>query len=1041
MSFQISFPFHALQITFSDEITLTLPLSDTDNLRIGQPLHLVIGQYAEALQRHLITKGKLQSLLAEWHAHPFQKAQLQVDIPAATDGISYPDCKLALTYWMQPKAYGLWGIIPTMDVEAFAKNSKQLEARLRAAVLTDLQRRKLLANVQDIVAILRLEQQQLSQQDILLRLPNLELPEEATEEAKIPILPKVAQRLAMTSPVTFGRSEELQQLERALKGTFTQNVLLVGASGVGKTALVWEIVRQSKKRKIKGYFWETTASVLIKELSIGTGWKDNLSSLITELQDTRDWLFVRNLHELFEVGQYEGSQISLADYLRTFINRGDLRIVSECTPEELARIEVRNPGLLSLFQIIRISEPPSDAMMDIVIQKVRQLARRQQLFIAQDTIAEVMQLNRRFMPYSGFPGQPIRFLERMILSQPEPVAPSKKKRNTPSRRTIDRSEVIRYFCDHTGMPQLMIDRKLPIQPAQLRQYFNEQVFGQQKAVEALVHVLTSVKTGLARTGQPIASLLFVGPTGVGKTELAKVLAKFMFGNRKRMIRFDMSEYSDFYAVQRLIGMGQQEDGLLTAAVRRDPFSVVLFDEIEKADRSFYDLMLGVLGEGRLTDNRGRTVNFCSTIIIMTSNIGAEQFSTNKVSFKRGVDAPQVEAHFTRAVENAFRPELRNRIDQIIAFAPLSKLVMQQVIRREMQLFRQREGMRSARLHLQIDDKVLDYLATKGYDPLYGARYLQRTMRQELIIPLAKAINTADVDSHLNIAVKVVGAGLQVSTAEDEMELDLLLEELEKEASADTAAELRRAVIRLQEGHFYIKMRQDCNRLEQLKRRNVNEFWNNATYSRLYAHYQETAQRLIQLEQDIRTYEDQLALAVMNRAVYRPEINEQIEAWRAAFFQLKLDMYAQANPNSNRVHIGIYGSDVTTLLGIYDGIIRLHGYTYRWQSVWHRQSYYNELIEHIYLAQQEESEELQTNTVLDKRADYLKKIETTQEKAMNASTAPSPIPSRKTDTLVGVELEIVGAAAHLFFQAEDGFQEWKVSDKSTHLYYVEVSARA
>ena len=265
----------------------------------------------------------------------------------------------------------------------------------------------------------------------------------------------------------------------------------------------------------------------------------------------------------------------------------------------------------------------------------------------------------------------------------------------------------------------------------------------------------------------------------------------MFGSRDRLIRFDMSEFSDPWSVMRLTGQGPHSDGLLTSAIRREPFGVLLFDEIEKADASFYDLLLQILGEGRLSDSRGKLVNFCSAIIIMTSNIGAASLQGNRIGWKRGLETKEVSDHFTRAVEKNFKPELYNRIDSIVAFEPLSKETVRYVVEREIALFRQREGIRFRRLDLEIGEAVMDYLAEKGYDTKYGARYLQRAVREELIVPLSYQLNAQEFDDQLMIKVVMENGNLTIHATSDPLAFELLMEKWDKLTLSEETSHHRR----------------------------------------------------------------------------------------------------------------------------------------------------------------------------------------------------------------------------------------------------------
>ena len=240
----------------------------------------------------------------------------------------------------------------------------------------------------------------------------------------------------------------------------------------------------------------------------------------------------------------------------------------------------------------------------------------------------------------------------------------------------------------------------------------------------------------------------------------------MFSHRNRMIRFDMSEYSSYYAVLRLIGLGYGSEGILTGAVRQTPFCVLLFDEIEKAHPNFYDLLLQILGEGRLTDSQGKMVNFCSTIIIMTSNIGAERYQRGSIGWKREEAGETVDHHFLSEVEKHFRPELFNRIDRVIPFRPLDREVVRAVLDREIKQLYKREGVKFRRLELKVADSVKDHLAVLGYDPKYGARQLQRVVREKLIIPIAEQLNLVDVEEQVAMAVELVDDQITIKTSLD-----------------------------------------------------------------------------------------------------------------------------------------------------------------------------------------------------------------------------------------------------------------------------------
>ncbi|MEM9917781.1 MAG: AAA family ATPase [Bacteroidota bacterium] len=1021
MPYQLDIPFLAVRMKLSGGGTLLSPLFSGQTIRINESMELMEGKYAEIFQRLVLNKGNYRELLNVLQDGDYYKAAVQLEFRASKDGISHPDFQLTFDYYFKIAPNGYWAMVPALGIEAFAPDMESLDSVIAQNIRLDFTRNRRLTAMQSVIPTFWFGQIELRSRQMQLSIPTMSELEKLREGKEDSLIEKVARELNIDRKVTYGRKSELQQLSRAIKGKFNRNVILVGPSGVGKTALVWEVARLRRSKRIQQRFWETTASAMIKELTGDTGWQDNLAMLCQELANSRDFLFVRNLLELFEVGQYVGNEVSIAEYLRPFISRGEVNILTECTEEELARIELRSPNYLSYFQVIRLGEP-RDELENIILSKVGDLARVRQLQIEQDAIKETIRLNKRFTPYAGFPGKPIRFLESILMNRHQSIG-----------QEVNRTEVISYFCEESGMPRFMVDPQIQMNPQQVKTDFNKQVFGQQKAVDSVVNLLASVKTALTRTGKPIASLLFVGPTGVGKTELAKVLAEFMFGSRDRLIRFDMSEYSDPYAVQRLTGEAYFKDGLLTAAVRREPFCVLLFDEIEKAYPSFYDLLLQMLSEGRLTDSRGRLVNFCSTIIIMTSNIGATNLQNNRIGWQKGLDVTAITEHFLSAVQKHFRPELYNRMDEVIPFEPLKRDVVRLVVDREIALFRQREGVRFRPLDLHIEEDVYDFLAEKGYEPRYGARQLQRAIRRLLIVPLAKQLNHLDYDEKLIVQLAIKKDKISFQIESDPLGLDLLLEELDKINLSDHASELRRQLVRIQEGHYYISLLSRRDLLERDKKKLKQKFWENTQKANAYSYILQAQKDVADLKQRVEQFEEELSMACLDLLPYNPALEEDLKEWEKDFFRLKQDIYTHANPDENYCLLAIYGRSFEPILNIYLDWLKQKNVIVVGHAVWYREKYYNEEIldveEHT-----DETGRVYKTEIRRRRQEFIKKLFTLKEE--DPLKAPE-----KGDLLYGVELELVSPAIYLYLHAEEGIHRWADSEKDFRVFRIKTSKRS
>ncbi len=552
------------------------------------------------------------------------------------------------------------------------------------------------------------------------------------EEKKKSVLAEVATAmtpLAMTT--AYEREADVERLARCLTGRRPGSVLLVGPSGCGKSALVRELVRTKAAHKLAARtFWKTSGGRIVAGQTGYGMWQERCTALAREAKERNAILFLGGLFELMQVGQSSASTESIASFLRPAMVRGDFLAVAECTPPQLAAIEAHDPKILDAFRILEIHEPDRPTGRRILEQVANEyaLSARKSTYRL-EALDRLDALHRRYAAYSAYPGRALHFLKAL--------------RSESGAREIDEADVVESFAKETGLPRLLLDDALPFDAEATAAWFGTRVMAQDAAALHVVDAIAAIKTRLARPGKPLTSFLFIGPTGVGKTELAKALAEFLYGNRERMVRFDMSEFSAPWSAERLVSSGFTcKEGLLTAAVREEPFSVLLLDEFEKAAPEVYDLFLQVLGEGRLTDAAGRVADFTNSVIILTSNLGAASFGRGTMGFESGTAevAATAAAHFEAAVRNAVRPEFFNRIDRIIPFLPLSRASVERIAVRELALAEGRDGLRRDDLTLQVAEGLRQRVLKEGYDIRYGARPLRRAIERRLLVPLADALN-------------------------------------------------------------------------------------------------------------------------------------------------------------------------------------------------------------------------------------------------------------------------------------------------------------
>jgi len=354
--------------------------------------------------------------------------------------------------------------------------------------------------------------------------------------------------------------------------------------------------------------------------------------------------------------------------------------------------------------------------------------------VADAALVSICDLAERYLPYEAFPGKAARLYDDLRASREV----GRSHREGEKGPLLEAADVFDWFSVRTGVPTFLLRDDSALRAETILAHFDRRLVGQEEAKARVQGTISVVKAGLQPSGKPLATFLFVGPTGVGKTELARATAELLFGNSDRLVRFDMSEYTDPWAAERLIRGTERGDGLLTRKVREQPFCVVLLDEIEKAHPAVFDLLLQVCGEGRLTDGRGKTAYFHNAILIMTSNLGAAH-RRGSVGFEEDRAGASDDAYYTKEVDKTFRPEMVNRIDRVVAFRHLTRDEIRKVTRFAVERVRVRRGLSKAAIELTVSDDALDLLAADGFSDAYGARALRRHVEDHLATPIARML--------------------------------------------------------------------------------------------------------------------------------------------------------------------------------------------------------------------------------------------------------------------------------------------------------------
>jgi ATP-dependent Clp protease ATP-binding subunit ClpC len=617
----------------------------------------------------------------------------------------------------------------------------------------------------------------------------------------------------------IGRADEIEQAVEILSRRTKNNPVLIGEAGVGKTAIVeglaQRIVDNDVPLTLEG---KRVIQLDLAGLVAGTRYRgdfeERLRKVIDEIQESGDGLivFLDEIHTLVGAGGGgDGGGMDASNMLKPALARGQLRVVGATTLDEYRKHIEKDAALARRFQPVLVGEPSVEDTVQILRGLRDNYEAHHQVRITDEALDAAAELSGRYITDRFLPDKAIdlidqagarvrlrvktpghdrreqeRRLEQLTRDRDQAVAAENYERASELRDQIAELKAALAGADENGggVPQVtgadiadVVSRATGIPVAQLTEeerdrllrleaHLHGHVVGQDDAVVAVAEAVRRSRAGLGDPDRPVGSFLFLGPTGVGKTELARSLAEALFGDSDRMIRLDMSEFQERHTVSRLVGappgyVGYDEAGQLTEAVRRRPYSVVLLDEIEKAHPDVFNILLQVLDDGRLTDSQGRTVSFKNTVLIMTSNLGSDIIGGTKrtVGFGTGSSSPDqdLEDRLKRRLSEQLRPEFINRIDEIIVFRQLETEQLRQIT--AMMLEETRRRLHAQDIRIEVAPAAVDWLAERGFQPEFGARPLRRTIQRELDNRLSRMLLNAELAPGQQVTVDVADGRL------------------------------------------------------------------------------------------------------------------------------------------------------------------------------------------------------------------------------------------------------------------------------------------
>lgn len=611
----------------------------------------------------------------------------------------------------------------------------------------------------------------------------------------------------------IGREDEVERVIQILLRRTKNNPILIGDPGVGKTAIIEGLAQRIVEGKVPFVMKEKTiVSLDLASMIAGTKYRgdfeDRLKKLFGELEQREDVvLFIDEFHMVLGAGASEGS-MDAANILKPILAKGDIQIIGATTIDEYRKHVEKDQALTRRMQPVHVEEPNKDDTIKIIEGLKDKYEDHHKVEITDEAIKAAVDLSQRYIQDRFLPDKAIDVIDEACSK--ERIKNYKENKNQVSKKEIldklieeknmaineQNFEKAASLRDQINETREKLEKEKNEDKKDLKISFDEvakivsswskvpitkltedekqkymdldidlkkEVIGQDKAIDKISHAIKRARVGLKDSKKPIGSFIFVGPTGVGKTYLAKSLAKNLFGDMDNLIRMDMSEYMEKFAVSRLVGsppgyVGYEEGGQLTEAVRKNPYSVILFDEIEKAHPDIFNLLLQILDDGRLTDGQGRTVDFKNTIIIMTSNVGVSSLNQNpKIGFGTGDVEKEIDDSnkeiINKAIKNAFAPEFLNRLDDIIMFNSLDKNAIKEITK--ILLEETKERLKNLGIEINYNRRVVDLLSEGGFSKEYGARPLERHITNKIDNQLAEEILEGKLskDMKINLTVK------------------------------------------------------------------------------------------------------------------------------------------------------------------------------------------------------------------------------------------------------------------------------------------------